>query len=193
MTCNAFRNNVQPMFLGIALIVMVLLCLFSAVASQSCNMRQASVFYGMIDSFPCLISIWMFFLVSMDDYFEFVCFLVYPVLLYSMRHLAIAIASSSSFSTILITSVRHDSLLTLVVRSFIFAAAVFALSSITIFGRMSFVEIRKWLNCLALRALFCYGWFRHNQFLTNWLCFEPLESQPLYGSFYYTTFPGGVK
>ncbi|KKK58050.1 hypothetical protein LCGC14_1807630 [marine sediment metagenome] len=38
---------------------------------------------------------------------------------------------------------------------------------------------------LSFLVFLCYDLFRHNQFLTNWLCLGRLQASPVFGSFYY--------
>ena len=60
-----------------------------------------------------------------------------------------------------------------------------ALTNKSIFCVFVLREIIKRFNFFAFRTFFCCDCFRHNQFLNNWLCLEPV-SRPILvsGSFY---------
>ena len=66
--------------------------------------------------------------------------------------------------------------------------ACLAFIMVTIFANFVAIKLRNRLEFLALRASFCYSWFRHDFFLIKKLCLEPLQTQYLCGSLHCNTF-----
>ena len=57
-----------------------------------------------------------------------------------------------------------------------FSMAVFTYVHAVILPAAILIEVRKRFSFLALTARFLYDGLRHNQFLYNWLCLEPVGS-----------------
>ena len=74
-----------------------------------------------------------------------------------------------------------------------FSLALFTSPTKVIPSGFVFEKFTKRFNFFALPARFCYNWFRHGFSLIKKLCLEPLESQSLCGSSYYTSLFEGVK
>lgn len=181
MTFYAFRHNIEPMLFGVTLVMMVLACLLAAITRLGDGSGQLAggdcVVYGVSRLAPIGVRL----IISSEHFFEFVGLLIYSVLLPAMFGLIQPVTSCLSFLAIFVTSIRHSPFIAFAVLLLNNFVASLTLTTIPISLGSILVKSRQWLNLFALRALFCYDWFRHGFFLCKKLCFEPLESQPLCG------------
>ncbi len=155
MTFYAFRYNIEPMFFGIAIVMVVMLRLIATFTFYGSDLWQCAISHGASNSLTseafCLMAGYVLFLGS-------------PALIACP-----------------VTTPIYKHLLACVRCLLICEMANITMSYATVLGPVVPVKLRNVFNFIALRTLFCYDGFRHNQFPKNWLCFEPLESQPLCG------------
>lgn len=169
-------------FRRIALVMVVLLCLFAAFAFV--QMRRGQLFVPNSIAY-CMMSLPFFWVI--------------PIVFATILAMAFSSCFRLHISFFNLPSNRAKSILSM---------ANFAIRTVAAFLRAVTIELGKRFNLLAFTALFrqlrlpffgnafaltglanmacfCYSSFRHDQFLTNWLCFEPPQGLPLCGFLYY--------
>ncbi len=175
MTSSANRNNIEPMFGFMALIMVVVLCLLSA--------RTYHSFYQFY--FSCqnsiMYSIYCFVILRKTLFPPFVASIIGN---HTFFALMIAFFSGFSFFAFLI-STSGGFIFWFLVKFFY---ARFTVTAKAIEITFVFVELGSWMKFLASRTLFCYDCFRHGFFLIKKLCLEPLQTQYLCGSLYSTPY-----
>ncbi len=176
VTRNTDRNNIKPLLLGIAFVVMVLLCLFATRTQKGIWSGYFIEANSVTDSVSCLSFAFMQAPVSLSAHLTFLC---------------LVIAFTGSF-TLLTASVQFFGGLRVVALLVGFNAS-FTFTLVSILVARVIVKLRDWLKLFASVASFCYDWFRHGFFLIKKSCLEPSGSQPPYGSCYYDILARGVK
>ncbi len=205
MTKSTHRNNIKPMLLGIAG-MMVVVCLFAAGAFHRVNRLHLSRSDSVSNSVFCFntirelggifstntsgrrlatISLPVCFMGSLG----LICFLVLFLHIFALRTLPMASLGNLTLCAVSMAHVGCFALFAVIVRF----AARFALPVNPIFGCAIFVKFRYLLSCLAFRALLWYDGFGHGLFLLKKLCLEPIAAQTVVGSLYCSTLLGGVK
>lgn len=197
MARNTNRQNIKPVFWGIAPVV-VLPCLCGAImALQGIDLGQLANLDGFFYSFACFYSFGVAGVVTIYCFgmggFTFGSFSVF------------SICVANNFFTVFSLSILFIILFLInfvffaLPRMFLYCFAFGCFSIIhinSVFARFtailkpiftfaSFVKFRKRLRILAFRTLFCYDLFRHGFSLTKKLCLESLRGQSLCDSFYY--------
>lgn len=182
MTFNTNRNNIKPMFFGVAFVVVVLFCLFRAImAFQGIGARQLAIPYSIIDSVSSLIAIGIFCLATLCSKFayKFTSFALIITSVFSLSVFAMVVFPDGSF-------VNNLPFLALAIRFLILFFAYFALVAMFIFFAFIFVKFRNGFNFFAIATSFCYDLLRHSFFLTKKLCSGPVLGYiPISGSFHY--------
>ena len=179
MAKNTKGNNVKMVPRCITRMVVVL-CGFTTVTLQTIYSWQYACSDSIIQGVSCYNSfrITNFKLFCRSTLIGFAFFGLPILLLAYLVFLYPAITSGAK-------KMRYSTFFCLLVFVIAFPTTTFTVVPITIFAVGTFVKLRNGLCLLANTTAFCYGLLRHNQFLTNWLCFEPLEGQSLCGSLYY--------
>ena len=164
MTFSTNRNNIKPEFRLIALMVMILLCLIEAImAFQIIGPGQCAGFDSPTNNITCVFAFWV-----TDPLFVGVM----PICIPALLALVILFVSGLTFFGLHINFIMG-------------ILAYLAVILMSVFSLAFFGKLRKWLNFFASATFLRYDGFRHKQFLTNWLCLEPLEGRSLCGSLYY--------
>ena len=188
MTFFADRNNIKPMFRGIALVVVIYLCLCGAIMTlQGINWRQFASLNGVFYSILCLTSFGManlkakcFFSIN-----NFTLFTLTISLLRCFTFLALSIAFliSSAFLTLLMTFVCSSAFFSLIIASpcgFAFFALVilfatnFTIRPIAVFCSTVFIKFRQRFDFFAFGTSFRYDFGSHNRLLYRRLRLEPV-------------------
>ncbi len=181
-------NNIKPILRGISFVMMILLCLLTASAFQSISSNQFARCNSVSNSITCFRAFWktiiMFFGIFRANFFALFAF---AIIFNNNLTLFCAIVFCGGYSLTLFACFCLISLLV------IFRLAYFACTLMPVFYCLVFMKFRERFNLFAFKTSFCYDLLRHNQFLTNWLCLEPLRSQSPCGLFYYTVNEGNVK
>ena len=175
MTKNTHGNYIKPMFSLIPLMVMILFCLFSTRTLKIINAKKFTCYDSIIYSIFSFAFLWIvlavFYRSQLFDFFTF----------FGLTVLFLGTTAYYFARFGLLVSLHYN------------IGATFAMRPKTIFTSFLFVKFSQWFDFFASETLFCYSWFRHGFFLTKKLCFEPLESQSLCGSFYINRKTGFVK
>ena len=176
MTRNTNSNNIKPMFLGIAFVMMVLLCLITTGAFENCDTWNFACFNSIVYGTICFHAFWITLILSK------IFSLAFSFTLFALH---IALASYFAFFSFVITLINGS------VNFFAFFAlliafhAILAMITITIFLSAIFMKFRNWFDLFASRTSFCYDCVIHRLFLNKRLCLGHLQANPVFGSFYY--------
>jgi len=194
MTFCANRNYIETMFRGIAMPVMILLCLCGAVmALQGIRPRQSAGFDRIIDLFYSFTSFRMANLVefykSTTISFSFFAFsktilnnfafftsgitfqMGFP--LFGLISTVLSGPALFAFAGALVDSFTFFSFLVL---TLIYILARSAPRMMAVFIAKTFVKLRQRFALLALGAGLRYDFSSHNQLLNSWLRSEPVGS-----------------
>lgn len=185
MTFNAYRNNVKPMFSGISVMVMPFLSLLWAImAFKGVCARQFSRLHSVSYGITSFISTGTVIAIPFLCVFMFNCLSISRLALAIFFGLPIPLIGffMSRFSLWAIGVSFLDSLS--LWRLSVCFMAYFTVFAIAILFGSILKKIRKGLAFFAMRTRFYSHWFRHNQFLNSWFCFEPLQTRRLCGSAY---------
>jgi len=223
MTFFTKRYNVEPMFSGVAFMVVIFLRRFKVgivetkFTWQSTRFRQFSLFnscsYRLIRLILIKVLLYSISLVLFAFFF-------YPLLtvLESLRlaffsfvvlqassflgYLAFfALSVFPAFSTVdflalfclTIPFFVSTTTLFFVPSNLVFLSALLTGATIAVTRTRPFVKFTKRFNLLAFSTLFCYGWFRHSFFLIKKSCLGPVTAHTVLGSFHYNTSRGLVQ
>lgn len=203
MTFNAFTNNEQRLrIVG----MMVFLCLFATGAFEAIRAWQSTGPYGSsnrirgfsffrVFSFAIKASAitcnfasialevgFAAFALSVNSQVSFLVSLTF-------FGLTVGFFSSLAFIALFVSLLASPAIFALLIG----CLTTLALRMQPVFGRTVFAEFRDFFNFLAFRASFCFNYLRHGFFLIKKLCSEPLQTQYLCGSLYYSSSFGGVK
>ena len=195
MTYFTERNNRKPMSFFVSKIMMILFCLletlrtwksrcfYQSSISNHTTYEIMSINFCRLCNFVHSISFPARFLASLCLVVLFLIFFGF----FSLPIFSLVCFGFFCFSIFfLITFLVYFISFTLLIRFHTY----FTKTRITIFSTAILVELKKWFNLVAFRTIFraisYFDWFRHDFFLIKKLCLEPLQSQSLYGSFYYT-------
>lgn len=206
MTRLAKRNNIEPIFRGIAFMVVVFFGCFMAVRTlKSLGMGQIAVsdcFFNSIHSFSLL---WVVLTMLACSY---------PCKTFAVSTLVIMLFSIFAFIAFVVVFTRTTmssfpffrfAVFDFDISGYFFASfcfsvsvtiiqmAAFTITFITITASWVLVKFRNRFGFLANSAGFCYDLLRHDFFLSKKLCLEPLQTQYLCGSLHYTTSWGTVN
>lgn len=184
MTFYTDRNNVQPMFFGIAIVVVIILCLcWTVVALQGIGPRQFAISDSVINSIVSFsasrVSSVVFFKISssIDSTFFAV---------------SITFLTDTAFLALSITFLNGLAFLGLTIK---FLAGFTSMVK-SIFSTTIFMKFRDRFNLFAFVTSFCYDCFRHSRFSLNVKRFmlEPVEGYaPSVGSLYFKERKKNVK
>ena len=192
MTRFTKRNDIKPVFTGIAQSVMVLLsrskdAVFEAAKAKARGGSREPSFFNSIKYHACC---------------DLSCFCLWARVVLQ----PILCAMFAIIPVLLENAIAFPVLIGLAVSLFIFTTTlgfVPILASIplaqftrrikTIYLLFIFVKFTNSLNFLALRASLCFNWFRHGFFLIKKLCSEPVAAHTAVGLFYNNTILKGVK
>jgi hypothetical protein len=157
MTSTTYWYDFEMILFSVIFRMMIVSCCFVTVSTlvRICRL-QFTATDSIIDSTVCFDSFWILFLV-------FGCVFLYVYFPF--------FALLESFAS---TRVNFTTSWCL---SILFNAGL-AMTTQIIFLGYIFVKLGEWFNLLASRALFCYDFFSHNQFLYNWFWLEPV-SEPI--------------
>lgn len=185
MTFDTYRNNVKPMLSSISFVMMVFLGLLWAVMTlEGICLRYFSCLHGIAYCIMSLIPIRMIVAIPFLCVFMLNCFSIFRLTLPVFFGLPVSLVGPFmpclAFWTVGISFFNNLA----VGRFSIRFMAYLAIAGMTIFFRSILVKFRQRLVFFAMGTWFWYSWFSHNQFLNNWLCFEPLQTQYLCGSAY---------
>lgn len=169
MTFKAERHNVKPMLRGVALVVMVFLCLcWTGTAFQGLNTRQCAIPDSVYHFVMSLGSFWVVGII-LSTCFSGV-FLPFFGLVIALHGVKIY------FSTLIGVVVSHYSI----------HRASLTFISPTKFPAFVFMELRKWFSLLAGIADSCYDLLRHNLLQYSKLLFRAgCRLRPAVGLSYY--------
>lgn len=189
MTYMTDRNHVKPMFWGVALVVVILLCLLATRTPQSIWTGQFTTSDSIIKILPCLILFRILKAVTFITLF-FIIFSLFGFspILHIFTEIRFTLCRLTMFSLAFASKFFAFFIL------FIFFSADFTSAFITTFCRIVFMKFRNWLDLLATATGFGYDLFSHNQLLYSWLRLEPV-SRPILvsGSFYFNTNTGIIN
>lgn len=167
MARNTYSNYIQLIFRFIAFMMMILSCRLATRTLQSINFRQVACPNCMIDGILGLNFQPVFFAVSFMAFFEFLGSI--------MPLLGFLLCLPAFFG--LVIFLRDNTF------------AGLAPKVKPIFFRLVFIELGNWFDLLAFGTSFGYDLFEHDQFLSNWLCLEPIAVHTAVGLSYYKTNP----
>ena len=185
------RNNIKPMFSGVAFMVVIFFCLFAARAFESILAGKFASDNGIMNLIHSFYSFWeLNSLVSCILSLGCLAGVGVPV---SKMSLPVGGFASLALAVSLVVGFYFFSI-SFVVYFLKNRTAQLAVVSITIFAIFAFGKIRHWFCLVAFRALFCYDLLRHGFLQYRKLCLE-LATRPILVSslFYYSLFIGGVK
>ena len=158
MVVSTNRNDIKPMFLGIAKMMMVFGGKKGTVeALQSSGGRHfAATDCGM----NCPSS-------------------AFSIYVFQVRTLASSLAFRGARKAAEVFKTRFCFLVLALVLSVLRRFAIYIMASLAlitkaVFGSWVLVELRKWFSFLAFTAVLLYDGLRHNQFLFNWLSFRAI-------------------
>ncbi len=176
------RNDVEPVVLFIALMVMILLCgnFLAFITLKTRRSWEFSANNSIVNSIFCLSFVFVVMAVFSVALFPGSTFRKVLIVLFAFCAVA-KFGFPLSFQVFAVFAVG----MTFV----IFLVAFSAISLEAKGSRRILIECRKRFFGLASRASFCYSELRHGFFLVKKLCLEPLQAQYLCGSIYYPTFP----
>lgn len=185
VTFNTYRNNIKPMLLGIPFVVVIFLCLLWAIMTlEIACFRHFSRLHSITYGIMSVVSIGMIIAIPFLGRFMLNCFSIPCLTLSVFFGLPIFLVgffmSCFAFCALVISFVNSLAFCCFSICS----VTQFAVFRMAVFFGPVLVKFRKRLVFFAVRTRFCYKWFSHNQFLTNWLCFEPLQTRYLCGSAY---------
>ena len=184
MTGITKRYNIKPIFGLVSATMVIMFCLLATRTSQRLNIGQSAISNNIL-YYP--VGFVMFGIIYAPLFFAFGC-IIYTFLSLSKSFsynfispfLLVAFLSSLPFFALMIYFVAYQ-------------YTGLALGMVPIFLASVFIKLGKWLGLLAFVTVLCYDCFRHNQFLSNWLCLEPLVAQTTGGSFYYIARKKNIK
>ncbi len=186
MARDTNRNNIKPVLLSIAFVMMVMLCLFTTKTQQVVKVRHFSYLNSIINSRLSLSFLWVgiiiFIICCTRGNFTSIAMKIFE---YSkFPFFCISISQNGCFCRICF-----------VIGLPINLCAQFTLRATSLFCLIVSMEFRKCFDFLAFVASFCYSCFRHGfcSFNSEKLCLEPLQAQYLCGSLYCIAFRGDVK
>ena len=177
MTLITYRNNIKPMLFGIAIVVVVMLCLFATRTSFGSNLGQSTSLDSNCYSLTSHFLFWMLRYILLFCEFAFFALPVFlgrqfpfctcvPLGPDKFALCALAVFSKGFKDTCVSFS-----------RFWIFPATYFTRRAQRVRFVIILAKLRSRLNFLALRALFCYDLLRHGFSLIKKLCFEPSRNQ----------------
>ncbi len=173
MTFYTDRNNIEPVLWCIAFMVMVVVGLAAAGTYHAFDRGEFSTINGIANSIFGLGFLWKFSLVSLVSgsirYHAFLALMI-SFLCFSAL-LACFVSASCRFVFGSLVKCLHARL----------AISPKPISVVSIF-----MKITNGPKLLASRTSFCYTLLRHGFSLIKKLCLEPLQTQYLCGSLYYT-------
>ena len=179
MTLYANRNNIKPMFFGIAFMMMILFCLRRAILTLQCvNFGHFTSSCSSTHSTFSFFSIWIS---------QVIAFMGSD--LNSLTFFALFVSFLIGFEIctfFLIAFLGSFAIFCLLIFFAIFQPTNFALIKMAIFTASIYMKVSKRIRIFAFGSSFCYDWLRHGFLLTRKLCLEPIAGyMPAVGSFYY--------
>lgn len=188
MTMDAQRNYIEPMFRFVALVVVVLLCGFTAGTLQRIRSGQLAFSNGFSHSCQSFCVVWMilpmFFCSFACKHFISFALLIQFVCVFTLLTFAIAINRTAiccfTFFRLMVFALNFTycffAFFCLAILIVIFEMATFAVIFVTTFGTRTFVKFGNRLGFLADSAGFRYDLLSHNRLLTRRLRGTPLRS-----------------
>ncbi len=188
MTRNTDRYNIKPVLFNIVFMVMVFLRLFATRTLQSIRMNQFANFNSIINSTSSVNFWFVFFVIALVGlsltYFTgftlqipvFICFVFFgfSIFVHIFTHILFSFFGLAIF--------------------FIpFTSASFTDKLAAFFSRVVFMKFSERFRLFAFRTLRSYDSFSHFRFLSKRSWLEPLQTQYLCGSSYYSNNMGDVK
>lgn len=202
MTRYAHWNNIKPIFIGIAFVVMVLLCCFTTRTPKIGGWFYFSRHYAIGYGVPGTMFNGVFKILLFSSEFTFLVLSVFSCVNCAFLGFIKSLSTiPSHFLSLLGVEVffasqfmRQFAFYSLRISFSVGVGAFFTIVVMPIFIKFVFIEFRKWFDLFATSALFCYDCFRHGFFLIKKLCLEPVVRHNLtVGSFHYTIEKRGVK
>ena len=191
----AQRHNIQPVFAGIALPMMVFICLAMAQETFLCmNSWKCAFFNGAVYSTFCDAFFWKFLRIFCRSFFHGLlscfCVCVSFVTKFVFFTTAIMVFVFLSFNSISEPSRFFATQFFCAFRTVVFSGALFlaffTFSLIAVLRASIFVEFRKCFVGLAMRTAFRYDSFSHVRFLFKRFWLEPVSvHNTVTGSLYY--------
>lgn len=168
MTTFAYRLNIQPMFFGIAQMMVILLCLIPTIAAMITRCKRNNpLSYGFINSIFRFRFVKITPIISFGIFFYFINVFLF-VFFYTF---------ANDFFTPLCFSINSsmDSIFLLFnFFSAIICIALFTRSLMSVCSVFVFIKFGKWFDLLASGTSFCYDSVRHfRTFLRD--CLKPLS------------------
>ena len=183
MTFYANRNNIEPMLLGVALVVMVMLGLLFTIrilpvimAEQGIGFGQSARFNSFIDGFmsckPFRMANIILFLGFALSGFRFFTLSIFFLIAFLVGFPFFCLSIGSAFFHLAILLIRNS-------------LASFAIVGMAVFSGSSLIKLREGLDFLASGTSFRYALLRHLLLLGRSKCLEPNTAYcAVSGSFY---------
>jgi len=175
MTIYAQRNNFEPIYWCITG-MMILFGLFTTITFVVACRRHSVSKNSIIN---CIFSFPFLWILNAITFITLSC--IFTSIIFSVIFLAFK--TTSPPSTIL--SMEFSASFCLKMLFAVLFLANFTICLITKRIISAYIEFTKRFNFFAFGALLCYDLLRHNQFLNNWLCYEPVAARTAVGSLYY--------
>ncbi len=185
MATSTNRNNVKPMFTGIAFMMMVFYRLLTTKTLKDVRWRKSPRYHSVTNSCSGFTIFWILFM---------------AVFLGSSAFTALSIMFPCSFAFIAFFILFSSNLpffalvISFVVSFHIYTCAFLALCLKSIRTAPVFTKFRNRFNFLASATSFCYSCLRHGFFSVKKLCLEPVVGYtPIVGSFHSIGLPSLCK
>ena len=200
MTSKTQRNNIKPMFFGIAKIMMISVCLFftcaflcislwhfartNSIPHRLMSLKLIGILFSI--SFPLSMGILYAFFgfgISIISFFAFWCLFIFMII-FSLVFIYFWPVLFSVFTTTLTGVFSAFWRLCITLCSFVMTFFTTVIQAIR--RGFVFIVFIKRFNSFAMRTTFSYDLLSHNQLLKSWFRLEPLAGTTLaFGSLYY--------
>ena len=177
VTFNTNRNNIEPMFWGITLVMVVVVCLFATRAFQFGKRFKFAINNSLSNRSACFYSIRMI---------GFILACMFKLIHLALFALVEPFRASLAFFTLLITFLNSFAFFGASILLSCVVMARFTMCITTIFASFIYIVIRQWKILLTICAGLCYNLLRHGSFsFLKRLCLGPVaDYTSVAGSFY---------